>query len=477
MPMPPSDKQETTIRLTQEEVEQIKNLPKRTFIIGNIKQTGLYDEATKRFYYLDANGDWNGRLAIITMPPPPPAAAQEEDDDVPDENEADPDFDNDADDEDGEQDAPSIGNFLKKLKGGAHKQKPSGESEEEKKNALLDKLMTPIGRKVPFSWLHIVVFAIVLALAMIFIIVPSVNKAFRPVETSTPPVPNTPPVTTATPDPSLDSIQVIQVTKTLIPGDTITEDNIQAASISAADYEMLRASGRLLYQWDVVNNLLGKVLNTYIPKGSYIASGDESSTYTPPSNPWVNQQQGMTYVTMPLDATTAASALLNFGAKVDIDLKKETTSETVTQEDGTITTTVSTKPYSFDSVIVCDILNSNQESIYPKYSAYLSIPAGAQLDYIRADLAGDAALIKNLTPAYIQVKIDSAVAEEIGDFTAKNVSIVYTLHAADDIDVTTDAKRDFAAQARELVQTIDQAITLNAEAVESPQPEQGEDTE
>ena len=62
----------TTIKLTQEDVEKIKSLPKRTFLIGNLQQTGLYDEKTRRFYYLDANGEWNGRLAIINTPPPPP---------------------------------------------------------------------------------------------------------------------------------------------------------------------------------------------------------------------------------------------------------------------------------------------------------------------------------------------------------------------------------------------------------------------
>lgn len=62
----------TTIKLTQEDVEKIKSLPKRTFLIGNLQQTGLYDEKTRRFYYLDTNGEWNGRLAIINTPPPPP---------------------------------------------------------------------------------------------------------------------------------------------------------------------------------------------------------------------------------------------------------------------------------------------------------------------------------------------------------------------------------------------------------------------
>ncbi len=61
---------------------------------------------------------------------------------------------------------------------------------------------------------------------------------------------------TSEPDPTLSNIQVIQVKDIMIPGDTITEDNVQAAEISAADYELLRANGRILYQWETVNNLL-----------------------------------------------------------------------------------------------------------------------------------------------------------------------------------------------------------------------------
>lgn len=80
----------TTIKLTQEDVEKIKSLPKRTFLIGNLQQTGLYDEKTRRFYYLDANGEWNGRLAIINTPPPPPPPpdGEEPEDEGPSEDES-----------------------------------------------------------------------------------------------------------------------------------------------------------------------------------------------------------------------------------------------------------------------------------------------------------------------------------------------------------------------------------------------------
>lgn len=179
----------------------------------------------------------------------------------------------------------------------------------------------------------------------------------------------------------------------------------------------------------------------------------------------------MTYVTLPLDETTAASSLLNFGAKADITVTKKTTSQTSQQEDGTITTVTSEKKYPFTSIIICDIWNADQESIYPQYSSYLAIPAGERLDYIRDALLEDTDLERKLTPAYIRVKIDSTLATEIGDFNSNNITISYALHDANDIDVTTDAKREFASQARALDETINQAIALNEEAVQQAQAE------
>lgn len=467
------DNKATTIKLTQEDVENIKSLPKRTFLIGNLQQTGLYDEETKRFYYLDANGEWNGRLAIINTPPPPsPPAGDEEPEDEEGSDEA---AVNDGDDSD-----ESTSSLADKAKGLFSFLKKNGDGAT---SPIMEKLQTHISKRLPLTWMHVLIIGAILLALMIFVITPAVNRVFEPPDA--PPASSTevkppsgsqqgtegsnPPTTD--PDPTLSNIQVIQVKDIMIPGDTITEASVQVAEISAADYELLRANGRILYQWDVVNNLIGMVVNKYIPKGGYIASGDESATYTPVSNPWVNEQAGMTYVTLPLDETTSTSSLLNFGSKVDINITKKTTSQTTQQEDGTITTVTSEKKYPFASTIVCDIWNADQESIYPQYSAYLAIPAGERLDYIRAALLGDTGLEKKLTPAYIRVKIDSATATEIGDFNSKNITISYTLHDANDSDVTTDAKREFSSQARALNETIKQAVSLNAEAVQRAQAE------
>lgn len=460
----------TTIKLTQEDVENIKSLPKRTFLIGNLQQTGLYDEETKRFYYLDANGEWNGRLAIINTPPPPlpddkgPESEDDSDDASIDENNG------------GEESASPTD----KVKGLFSFLKKNGDGLS---SPIIEKLRAPVSKKLPLTWMNVLIIGIILLLLMIFVITPAVYRVFEP--------PDMPPASSTdvnpssgnqqgigaddtqppTPDPTLSNIQVIQVKGIMIPGDTITEDNIQAAEISAADYELLRANGRILYQWDVVNNLIGMVVNKYIPKGGYIASGDESATYTPASNPWLTEQDGMAFVTVPITDEISASADLNFGAKINIFVKKRTSSQTSQEGDDTIVTTTSEKSYTFPSMVVCDILNSSGESLYPLYSAYLSIPAGEQLSYLRTALIEDETLSQQLTPESIRVKIDSASATEIGDFNSNSVTISLRIPNPSDIDTASDQKRDFASKARALDETINQAIALNEEAVQQAQAE------
>lgn len=463
----------TTIKLTQEDVEKIKSLPKRTFLIGNLQQTGLYDENTRRFYYLDANGEWNGRLAIINTPPPPPPPpdGEEPEDEGPSEDES-------VDDSSDGGDTPT--SLADKAKGLFSFLKKKGDGAE---SPIMEKLHTPISKRLPLTWMHVVIIGVILLLLMVFVITPAVNRVFAPPDV--PPASSTevtPPSgsqqgtegetpQTSEPDPTLSNIQVIQVKDTMIPGDTITSDSVQSAEISAADYELLRANGRVLYQWDVVDNLIGMVVNKYIPKGGYIASGDESATYTPSSNPWDTEEDGKTFVTIPLTDEIASSADLNFGAKINIFVKKRTSTQTSQEGDDTIVTTTSEKSYTFASSVVCDILNSNEESLYPLYSAYLAIPAGERLNYLRTALVEDETLGQRLTPAYIRVKIDSTSATEIGDFNSNSVTIALRIPDANDIDNTTDQKRDFASQARALDETINQAVALNEEAVQQAQAE------
>lgn len=467
------------LRLTQADIEKIKNLPQRTFIIGNMEKRGLYDEETRRFYFLDEHGEWNRKVAVISAGPTPPDrfdqnnadSGDEDDEPVPEEN------------NDGKKKRRGIKNRLSRAR--------TDPDTSEAKASFLSKLSGPVSKKFPLTWFHILIIGVVLLLLAIFVIIPTSNQVFNP-DTSglqPPPVytdqPNmetapaqTPALTveSVAPDPTLATINVIQVKQTLVPGDTITADKIQAADISAADYELLRANGRDLYQWDVATNLVGMVVNKYIPKGGYLASGDESPSYTPSPNPWVTEKDGMTYVSIPLKEK-ASDPLLNFGSQVDIMVEK-TITNTAQQQDsdtGKIITVMETQPYEFKSAVVCDILNADSQSLYPSYFAYIEIPTAERLVYLKAALLKDPDLAKRLTPAYILIQIESSAADAIKDFNGDDVKITWGNFSAEAVDTTTNEKKTFATAARAIKETISQAIRQNdallQAAQESDQPQ------
>lgn len=339
-------------------------------------------------------------------------------------------------------------------------------------DALKESLEQPLFEKIPLTRKKLLV---IIGGMMVLFIIGSIASSVLFGGNDTPsnptPIENQEPVDE--PDPSLNTIQVIQVKQDLIPGDVITEDVIQSATISAESYNQITLGGTNIYQYNRASSLIGKYATAYIPTGQYLAYNNVASAYTPPKNPWVNEQQGKVYVTAPLDDETATSVLLNFGAKVDMTIKKETVRQTEAPDDSpdipgmthqtTIYQSVSIDTYEMQNVIVCDILNAEQVSIYDEYTKLMEIPAGEQLNYLRAALLEDETLADTLTPAYIRIKIGIDQSDAIGDLSDKSISIKYKLHDNSDIDTTTDAKREYAAQARALAETIRDAIHANAE--------------
>lgn len=458
-----SEEQSKPIELTQADVDRIMSLPERTFMIGNIATRGLFDEANRRFYLLDEDGNWTRKVAIIKSPVPP----SDEEDSEEDNDEVEPDSEEQASEEKEKKKNGLLG-LLSKAK--------SDPDVAEAKASAMAKLSSQVSKRLPITWLHILIAGLILAILMIVVIAPTINQVFRrsnpglqppPTSSSSSAAPvesSQQQVDPATEDPTLSNINVIQVKQALIPGDTITAENIQAAGISAADYELLRASGRTLYQWDVANNLIGMVVTKYIPKGGYLASGDESTTYSPSPNPWVNEQQDMTYVTVPLNEK-ATDPLLNFGSQINLDVVKTiTTTQEPDSATGETVTVIKSKEYKYHPATICDILNADGESLYPYYYAYMSIPAAERLDYLKSVLLSNPTLKEKLTPAAVRIKIGTADAQVIGNFNGSDVKLTWDKFSADAVDLTTDAKRSFANSASGVKKTILQAIQENEES-------------
>lgn len=441
------------VKITAQELEEIKKLPSCQFMLGGTPQTGFFDKVNEKIYYLDSEGNWMVKRARVKKREP----------EKPQEEEA-------PAEENGEEEESGKRRWLRrKAKSDVEDESEDGRS---RLDALKESLEQPLFEKIPLTRKKLLV---IIGGMMVLFIIGSIASSVLFGGNDTPsnptPIENQEPVDE--PDPSLNTIQVIQVKQDLIPGDVITEDVIQSATISAESYNQITLGGTNIYQYNRASSLIGKYATAYIPTGQYLAYNNVASAYTPPKNPWVNEQQGKVYVTAPLDDETATSVLLNFGAKVDMTIKKETVRQTEAPDDSpdipgmthqtTIYQSVSIDTYEMQNVIVCDILNAEQVSIYDEYTKLMEIPAGEQLNYLRAALLEDETLADTLTPAYIRIKIGTDQSDAIGDLSDKSISIKYKLHDDSDIDMTTDAKREYAAQARALAETIRDAIHANAE--------------
>ena len=342
------------VKITAQELEEIKKLPSCQFMLGGTPQTGFFDKVNEKIYYLDSEGNWMVKRARVKKREP----------EKPQEEEA-------PAEENGEEEESGKRRWLRR------KAKSDAEDESEDSRSRLDALKEsldqPLFEKIPLTRKKLLV---IIGGMMVLFIIGSIASSVLFGGNDTPPNPtpieNQEPVDE--PDPSLNTIQVIQVKQDLIPGDVITEDVIQSATISAESYNQITLGGTNIYQYNRASSLIGKYATAYIPTGQYLAYNNVASAYTPPKNPWVNEQQGKVYVTAPLDDETATSVLLNFGAKVDMTIKKETVRQTEAPDDSpdipgmthqtTIYQSVSIDTYEMQNVIVCDILNAEQVSIY-----------------------------------------------------------------------------------------------------------------
>lgn len=268
-----------------------------------------------------------------------------------------------------------------------------------------------------------------------------------------------------------DAMQVLKVKRTLLPGQTITLDDIEAVDISAAVFNNYAAFGQNLYTGEVCDYLVGAYANGYIPEGNYLMLEDVGALLPFGANPWMNSAYGYTTLTVPLDDRAKEDQLLTYGAYLDLDVKKTTTNQvTVSDPKGpetetpvagvTHTTTVNETPtvdeFTVGGLIVCDILNADGESIYTRYSSFIGVPLGNRYDTIRQALTEDAALRDKLAPSYIVVKVTNEQAESIGDLYAENTTVSVKPKASMAMDSTE--RYQFANEALNVRNTIDRAI-------------------
>ena len=451
-------------QLSQEEYARIKSLPQRKFIINGEQRTGLFDSESNQFYPTDENGELTGKCVTLVHKPKPKTQQSEQQQENPEGQE-------------NESSAPSTVKEekepkKKRVKLGFPKKNPNADSKKsggESSNAM--EKAKPI----------FIILAIIIVLFVIGTqVIPMFSSRGSNKDSQSPSqhenIVN--PAGDSTHDGNLDNIDVIQATRDLIPGDVVTPDDIQSATISAEVFSQITLSGTQIYKWDRSEYLLDKYVTNYVPAGQYLAYDNVAPALTFAANPWAGTVDGTVLIKVPIDDAAIGTGLLNFGSILNLEIRKETVNQVATNGqnptpdvDGlnhstSVEQSVTVDTFTLNGLTACDILNGDGESIYNKYCAYNGIPAGEQLPYICNALKEDDSLEEALQPAYITVRVTVDQANALGDLTAAGTSTKLSL--SESIDKDNDAKASFAANARSITATIAEAIEVNeAEAAEA----------
>ena len=281
---------------------------------------------------------------------------------------------------------------------------------------------------------------------------------------------------------SLNTIEVIQATQDLIPGDAITSENIQKATISAEAYNQISLASVSLYQWSRSDSLIDAYAVSYIPKGQYLTYNNVNTVYSQKSNPWGKPGDGYKFISLPIQKSEDAQEV-NYGSVVNLTIVKKTVKETGNtntddadkQEIAGLDHKTSVQQssivdtYLLSDVVVCDLLDSDKNSLYETLTAWMDIPAGEQPTYIKTRFQEDESLMKELEPKYMQLRVTAEQAEALGSLTD---DVTITIEVQNKSDTGNDAKKLYAAEAKALRKSI---TTISQELSGDTSDDTGED--
>lgn len=273
----------------------------------------------------------------------------------------------------------------------------------------------------------------------------------------------------------LKSIVVVQVTRDMIPGEVITENDIQKSTLSAQSYNEITLGSSPLYQWNRHDTLINKYVISYIPKGQYLTYENIDTVYIPEPNPWTENTEGFEMVHIPVTKEVIGDADLNYGSELSLKITERTVNESnldpkniksqsALKHESSVEQSYIINTYSLETTI-CDLLNENGDSLYSIFKSWLSIPAGEQLPYLEKAFTKDATLEKKIEPKYILIKVTAEQADELGEVISDDSEIKYTFNRTYDND--TPAKADFIAEIQALFTTIGKAENAAADARET----------
>lgn len=421
----------------QQQIEYIRKLPKRTVNIGEKRQVIACDFAKRMAYFLDEKGFPSGqatRLDDTKMAQLNREKERQATERMVVETEAE------------EQTRPSLRGFLGKIAERTGREQEDDECDGSESENQEDTLARRQNRKKKLAAGVLVVLAV--AAAALSAKYMAAGKPAEPGSTGAV---------------ALDKIDVIQVTKELIPGDVITSDTIQKVSISAEAYNQISLSSVNLYQWSRSDSLLDAYAVRYIPRGQYLTYDNVNTVYQQKSNPWGKAGEGNTFLTLPIEDGGEG---MNYGKILNLTITKKTVKETNSKRgegeeppgiDGlehktSVEQSAVVDTYGLSNVVLCDMLNGDNGSLYETFTSWMEIPAGEQSSYIKNRLLADKTLKEKLTPKYIKVRVTKEQAAALGSLTEGDVTVAIKLQ--DKSEIGTDAKRLYAAEAEALMKTI-----------------------
>ena len=432
--------------LTREEQAAIMALPEREFSFGGVRKRGLYDETNHKFYFLKDDGSLEGKVAEVTF-------KDRTEDTIPEERES---------EAKRTQKIITLGDVLRKAAGasdeeirGNQRRKSVSTQQEDKTPASVDASASPSddrkrhGKSKLVFGLSIV---IVLIFLLIFILPGSVRNSLRSLSVQSNSYSGTTiPVTPQSLENETDGICIIQVTCNLLPGTRLNADQLTPLRISQDSYDTFCSYRDSLYLWSAVEDLFAtsNYATRFIPKGQFLGYDDVSAVSPIMPNPWILENSGHQYVTIPISDSIAGDDRLTFGSLCDAEIIVSSVSDTRSQEEDLyidnmrrITVSENKDKYLISGVVICDILDSEQNSLYEDYRKLAEIPSGLQLSYLRNSFRAEPEMNSMLTPKYVLVRLTSDQAKALGDVTSSNAAVTMSLSGT--CETGTDQKHHIA---------------------------------
>lgn len=422
--MPDINNGQNNKKLSIEEVHRIKQLPIKEFNIGNKVQKGFFDSEAHKLYFIDKDGNLNGKVGNIQHYPTNQAASTSQ-----------------------EPERPLKKGVLDRLI--KRKSVPKNENTEAD---VISKAQPKKKKQITY------ILAFAAAIIMIIALLPKCMSGSASNNS------------TITVNSNAEVVSVITVKKDIAYGERITTDNIAATNITIDMYNLMSLSSNSdaqPYLWSESDVLVNEDCYAvdYIPNGGILTFGNISSVPPQSVNPWLESTDEYVYVLAPLDDEAVSNAAINFGTIVDVNITRYTSTSNVSDTDNTIdvegviheSSNIEANivdRYWIEKVLVCDILNCEQVSIYGDIFSFTKIPAGRQTIFLSNVLQSEEMRLA-LSPAYIMLRLTVDQANALGNLTADNLTVSFTSVG---IDTTSQEKAQFATEAIKISEKINTII-------------------